>query len=932
LPSEAGSEADLVLREIESLLSELHPGRVTRVDLRSDLADVLGLDSLAMVELHDRLERAFGVELPEEVLATAPTPGDWLRAIMEARGRVAGAGPAHLVAVPPPRASGGAWPEHAETLTEALAWHVEAHPDLVCINLLGAGNRLVEEVSYSALLGEATAVARGLLGEGLGPGERVAIMLPTGREYFVTFLAVILAGGVPVPIYPPARPSAIQEHLRRQARLLGNAGVSVLVTVPEARLAANLVRLHVASLRSVRTPDVLRDAGHGPQALPAVSADDIALLQYTSGSTGDPKGVVLTHAQVLANVRAMGQAVEVTPADVFVSWLPLYHDMGLIGAWHASLFFGMSLVIMSPLRFLARPAAWLQAMSAYSGTLSAAPNFAYQSCVDRIADAELDGLDLSRWRVAINGSEPVSALTLQRFVDRFSRCGFRRTAMCPAYGLAEVGVGVAFTPLGHGPHVDVVAGRQLHGSGRAVVASPDDPGAVHVVSCGTPLPGYEIRVAGPRGDELPDRREGRVECRGPSATAGYFCNDEANRTLWRGGWLDTGDLGYIADGELYLTGRAKDMVIRGGRNLHPEELERAVGELDGVRRGGVAAFASADPRRGTERLVVVAETELEAPEARAALQAQVTKAAIDLLDTSPDEVVLAPPGAVLRTPSGKIRRAATRDALEAGVLERRAAPVMVQLLRFAWSGLAGAGRRTASSAAAWCFGAYVWGLVGLIGVPLWIAVHIPFTRRARWTLTRAAGRTLQTLAAVGLRVDGTFLPADIPTVVVANHRSFVDALALLLASPDPVVFVASSDLERQPLVGSFLRRLGCAFVHRGEAERSVEEVERLANLVREGHRLVIFPEGSITSAPGLRPFHLGAFAVAAATGCPVVPVGIRGTRDIVRPGSRLPHRGDVTVAVGSPVMPAGDDFAARLQMARRARRAVADLSGERAAP
>jgi 1-acyl-sn-glycerol-3-phosphate acyltransferase len=924
-----GREADLVLAEVASLLFDLHADTGRSVHLQSDLANDLGLDSLAVVELHDRLEHAFGVRLSEEVMATAATPADWLRALLAARAETGELPVGRTPVRPVRRAPGELWPEGAETLTEVLAWHVAAHPDLVSIRLLGtAADGAVGEISYGALAGEATAVATGLLDHGVARGERVAIMLPTGRQYFVVFLGILLAGGVPVPIYPPARLSVLEEHLRRQARLLDNAGAVMLVTVPEAKVAARLLRSHVGSLRTVRTPDELSQAGPHPVSLPVACASDIALIQYTSGSTGDPKGVVLTHAQLLANIRAMGRAAKVSSSDVVVSWLPLYHDMGLIGTWHVPLFFGIPLVVMSPLTFLARPASWLEAISSYGGTLSAAPNFAYQSCVERVSDAEIDGLDLSCWRVAFNGSEPVSPAVVERFVERFQRCGFRRQAMCPAYGLAEAGVGVAFTPLGQGPRIDSVERSSLQRSGRAVPVSRDDPGATTVVGCGMPLPGYEIRVVGPRGDELPDRCEGTVECRGPSTTAGYFANEVANRALWRRGWLDTGDLGYIADGQLFLTGRAKDLVIRGGRNIHPEELEQALGELDGVCRGGVAVFATADPRRGTERLVVVVETDFDSPERRAALETQVGRKAVNLLGTPPDEVVLTARGALVRTPSQKIRRAATRDAFEAGTLGQRPAPVSVQLVRFALSGVVPAGRHLRRAVVTRCFAAYVWALVGLICVPLWCVVHLSVTKRTRWRLARAAGRTLGSLAGIAVRVEGSLPPDGHPAIVVANHQSFVDSLAVLLASPCPLVFVASTDLERQKIVGSFLRRMGCVFVERDQPDQSSDAVNELEGVVSAGHRVMLFPEGSISRAPGLRAFHLGAFAVAARTGCPVVPVGIRGTRNVVRPGTYFPHRAEVAVVIGSPIMPAGSDLAAQVQLRDSTRRAIAQLSRE----
>jgi 1-acyl-sn-glycerol-3-phosphate acyltransferase len=921
------------MAEIASLVAELHGGNARPVHPQSDLTTDLGLDSLSLVELLDRLGQRFGVILPENVLLNATTVADWDQAVRRAQDDVksrTGSGPTGSRRVASfRRLPGELWPESAGTMTEALHWHVKAHPDLVSIRILGnAHDSPVGQMSYGALADAASAVASGLLSAGLDRGDRVAIMLPTGQDYFVVFMGVWLAGLVPVPIYPPAHLRQLEEHLRHQARLLDNAGASALVTIPEAMMAARLMRPLVPSLRIVRTPAALTLAGAHPLPLPAVAPGDTALIQYTSGSTGDPKGVVLTQAQLLANIRAMGQAAELTTSDILVSWLPLYHDMGLIGMWHAPMYFGIPLIVMSPLTFLARPAIWLETISRYGATLSAGPNFAFQSCVDRISDAELDQLELSSWRIAFNGSEPVSPTTLVRFAERFGLRGFRSEAMCPAYGLAEVGVGVAFTPAGEGPRLDTVARTLLQREGRAVPVEAGDPGGVELVGCGIPLPGYEIRVAGPRGEELPDRCEGMVECRGPSATAGYFANETANHKLWHRGWLSTGDLGYVANGELFLTGRDKDLVIRGGHNLHPEELERALEEIPGVCRRGVAVFASADPGRGTERLIAVVETDLEDSSARTRLETQIVDKSVELLDVVPDEVVLAALGALLRTANGKIRRAATREAFESGELGRQPAPLVLQMAHLAWVGLRPGSRRLRTTLVTWCVAAYIWALVIGICAPFALLIHLPLSLPTRWKLARGTGDLLHGTAGITLQIEGSFPPPDSAAVIVANHSSFVDSLAMLLAAKDPVVFVTSTDLKRQPIVGNVLKRLGCTFVERGQQALTDDAVERLTVLLHRKQRLVVFPEGYINRAPGLRPFHLGAFAAAAAAGCSVIPVGIRGTRNIVRPGSRLPRRAAATVVIGSPIAPLGSDFAATVQLRDATRSAISKLSGE----
>ena len=384
---------ELLLGVVRQLLSELHPHRSSpaSVTLDSLLDRDLGFDSLERMELLHRLERAFGVHLPDWDAANAEVPRDLLYALRREQ-----AGPTSAVlasaGILPAQAEPetvGDTPSAASTLIDALAWHVQHHPERPHITLIGDGDQ-AETITYGDLQGAAEAVAAGLQARGLQPQQTVALMLPTGREFFAGFFGILLAGGIPVPIYPPARLSQIEDHLRRQIRILANAGIVALITVPEAQSLARLLRAQIDSLHSVVTVDALSQSGASLTRYPA-RPHDIAFLQYTSGSTGNPKGVILTHDNLLANLRVMGQVVGIQSTDVFVSWLPLYHDMGLIGAWLGSLYFACRLVLMSPLTFLARPARWLWAIHRHRGTISAGPNFAYELCVGRITDADLEG-------------------------------------------------------------------------------------------------------------------------------------------------------------------------------------------------------------------------------------------------------------------------------------------------------------------------------------------------------------------------------------------------------------------------------------------------------------------------------------------------------------------------------------------------------------
>ncbi|MBI3938061.1 MAG: AMP-binding protein [Betaproteobacteria bacterium] len=925
LTSEA--PAARLLATLAQLLAELHAQREGRAapTLGSALDRELGLDSLARVELLFRLEREFGVSLPEQLISTAETPRDLLDAVLAAQPERERA-PFETVA-PRPAPAAGALPEHAATLAEVLDWHVQRHGTRAHITIVDAAGREEHLVTYAALRDGAREVAAGLVRRDLQPGESVAIMLPTGRDYFLSFFGILLAGGVPVPIYPPARLTQIEDHFRRHAGILANAQAVALITVPEALHLARLLTAQVETLRTVVTVEQLCGSGQRPPR-PALRAHATALLQYTSGSTGDPKGVVLTHANLLANIRAMGQAVRAGPGDAFVSWLPLYHDMGLIGAWLGSLYYALPLIVMSPLVFLARPERWLWAIHRYRGTLSAAPNFAYELCLRRVAERDIAGLDLSSWRLAFNGAEPVSPDTMQRFAERFAPCRLNPEAIAPVYGLAECSVGLAFPPLGRGLLVDRVKRSAFMRHARAEPAGADEPDALRFVACGRPLPGHQVRVVDATGQEVGERTEGRLEFSGPSATSGYFRRPEATRQLLHGKWLDSGDFAYIAGGDIYLTGRVKDVIIRGGRNLYPYELEEAVGDIPGIRRGCVAAFGSRDPATGTERLVVMAETREQDAAAREKLRAAINAVAVDLLGSPPDDVVLAPVHTVLKTSSGKIRRAASRALYESRGIGARRPPVWLQLARLACSGAVAQLHRARRTVTDVAYALYAWLLLALMAPPVWLAAALSRSATQAWSFSRVAARWFIRLSATPFSVEGLDrLPAP-PYVMVVNHASYLDGLTLVAALPAHCVFVAKRELEDNFVSRVFLRRLGAVFVERFRFQQGAADAQRVAELARARQSLIFFPEGTFTRAPGLLPFHLGAFIAATQTSSPVVPVTIRGTRSILRGDQLFPRRGAITVTIGAPIAPRGSDWHAAIELRNAARNAVLASCGE----
>ena len=931
---EASEAAARLLKQVSDFVIEVHPER--RADLRlsadSRLDRDLGLDSLGRAELLSRLEREFRVSLPESLLSESETVADLLVGLAKAEGGV-GFTPDSLIdlsILAPSRTTLA----DAATLLDVLDRHLENHPDRPHI-LLWEQRDGEREISYARLADQARAVAGALVARGVERGDRIALMLPTGGDFFYAFFGILNAGCVPVPIYPPVRPSQLEDHLRRQTGILNNAEAVGLITVRQARAIAAVLKLQVDSLRFVETVERLRDGGaEGVSAL--VQADDLALLQYTSGSTGRPKGVMLTHANLLANIRAMGRSVGIDSNDIAVSWLPLYHDMGLIGTWLGAMYFAVPSVIMSPLTFLARPEQWLCAIDRHRATISAAPNFAYELCVRKIEDEAIRDLDLSCMRLMMNGAEPVSPLTIRRFTERFEPYGFRGEAMTPVYGMAENSLALTVPSDARIPYVDRIRRDAMTSRGVAVPADDEHRETLEFVACGQPLRGHEVRVVDTDGRELPDRHEGRLQFRGPSATSGYFRNEEATNELLDGDWRNSGDLAYVADGDIFVTGRSKDIIIRAGRNIYPHQLEEAVGQVEGVRKGCVAVFGSADAQSGTERLVLVAETRETAEDRLDEIRDRVMETTAEVLESPVDEVVLAPPQTIPKTSSGKIRRSKTRTLYECGALTADRRPPWRQVARFTAEGVARRVRTALGGGTRTLYSGYtallvVFGM--MLGLPwVWALPSL----KLRWTAGRILCRTILRLAGISVRVEGMENISRRQGVVVSNHASYVDALVLTATLPGETVFLVKGELRSHWFVGPLLRRLNAFFVERIDPGGSVEDSRVAVVRARAGERLFFFPEGTFWRKPGLLDFRMGAFVTAATAGVSVVPMALRGTRSVLRDGSFLLRPGSVEVRVGEPIPASGEDFNAAIELRNSARAWILrhcgepDLAGETA--
>ena len=541
-------------------------------------------------------------------------------------------------------------------------------------------------LNYAEIHERARQAASALAQLGVRPGERVVLILPTGPDFYHAFFGAMLCGAVPVPLYPPIHLGRLDEYHRRTAAMIRAVGACLVLT------SARVRRILGPTILAARpTFDELPVADTAPPV--AVSADDLAFIQFSSGTTVEPKPIALTHRQVLANVRAILQTIlEAYPEGpelrhTGVCWLPLYHDMGLVGCVFVALCHPGDLTLLPPEEFLARPALWLRAIRRYRATVSPAPHFAYGLTANRVTDSDLEGVDLTSWRVALNGAEPVTPTVLNRFVERLRFHGLRPEALTPVYGLAEATLAVTFSDLRSPFRADTFDRVALAEEGVARRARNGHP----LVSLGRPLPGFALRLTDAAGLEIREEGHvGRVHVRGPSIFRDYFGQPEATARVLHDGWLDTGDLGFLFDGELYIHGRSKDMVIVRGRKHAPQEIEQALDACEGIRSGCVAAIGVlAASGEGEELVVLVERGQSARPEGDEALAKRVSREVSARTGLVPGRVCILNPGTLPRTSSGKIRRAEARRQLLLGTLlpPRRVTPMRVAraLLRSYWS-------------------------------------------------------------------------------------------------------------------------------------------------------------------------------------------------------------------------------------------------------
>ena len=536
-------------------------------------------------------------------------------------------------------------PKHA-TLIEMLHAAAQSELGLVFVNR----KEQDREVPFARIREQALSVAADLVHRGVRKGDRVALVLPTCPEFVECFFGVLCAGAIPVPLYPPLRLGKMDEYHRRTTAMLKAVDAAMDVTDERIRRF-----LGVAVANSAPRLGCVTASGLGGSISDAVevAAGDVAVIQFSSGTTNDPKPVALTHANLLSNLATLEHHITANdaPRPVGVTWLPLYHDMGLIGNLLSAFYVPGKLVLLPPELFVAVPGAWLRAISRHRGTITAAPSFAFGLCLKRIRDDELEGVDLSSWSICLNGAEAVSAVAQRQFSERFGRWGFRASSFTPCYGMAEASLAITFKTAGTSFKTLGVDGEKLATEGVV------EPGSKEIVSVGRPLAGMGVEIRDDHGIPLPPGHAGHIFVSGPSIMAGYFGRPDLTYQALHDGWLNSGDRGFIHDGELYVCGRNKDIVIVRGANHAPEEFEEALDGLPGVRTGCAVAVGFVPPGEEDEALAMLVET---TSDATSILKQDIASRVQLHTGILPAHVELLAPGTLPRTSSGKLRR---REAL-----------------------------------------------------------------------------------------------------------------------------------------------------------------------------------------------------------------------------------------------------------------------------
>lgn len=918
---------ETIQKELIALTSQLliESGEPYKNDIKlsDSLQRRLGIDSLGRAELFQRIEKKFDVFLPDELLMEADTLQDIVNYLKKEHPKIKAE---QKFSIQHHKEKTKVDPSKANTLLDVIRLYGMHAPDKPHIYFQAENNK-EEVITYGDLLHRALKAAQTLKNLGLQENDTIAIMLPTDPGFFYAFFGVLLAGCIPVPIYPPFRMHMLEAYAKTEAKILCNAEIRALITFPKAEKLSQILKSFVPSLKRVLTLADLLQAKETNETFQA-QANHFALIQYTSGSTSDPKGVLLSHANLLTNIRGYGEAVKIKPEDVTVSWLPLYHDMGLIGMWLGSLYYGIPLVLLTPFCFLNRPERWLWAIHRHRGTLSGGPNFGYDLCIKKIEPALIEGLDLSSWRVAANGAEKVYPHTLEDFSKKFGPYGFKRKAFLPVYGLAESTVALTIPPITRSFRLDYVDRKKFDEAQIADPVNENSKSALTFVSCGKAIKDHEVRIVDEQDTPLKERRVGFLQFKGPSSMQAYYNNPKATQQSLHDGWFDSGDLAYIADEEIFITGRSKDLIIKAGRNLYPAEIEELVGKLKGVRQGCVTAFSVSNTSRGTEKLIILAETKEKNKEKRRHIKDTIQEAISDTLDIAPDQIILLGPHIIPKTSSGKLQRAAAKKMFLKNQLKPSLIPPWFQIVKLFLQSIGHQFMFGLKCLARLLFTIYVAIVFVMTLLPFYLLSMVLKRDQAAKSM-RWWAKLVCLLSFCPITIKGkAYLSSEKPLIFAANHASYIDSLLVLAFVPIDTRFVGKKELFNAPIIGRLMKRLDYLSIDRLDLSKGMEDTKIIEQALNKNRSIFIFPEGTFGYAKGLRPFRLGAFKIAANAGVKVCPIAINGSRTILRNSEKTLKPGRIKITISEPIEAKGSEWKDVIALRQEVHAKIAVFCGE----
>lgn len=544
-----------------------------------------------------------------------------------------------------------------KTVLDAFLKNTNSAP----VNLLAGFHGEAQTITRNEIYGRGCALAWKLKTLGIETGDKVMTILPTGKPFLVAVFGAWLSGAAIVPVAPPALGIAAEYYQKKLASMINTAQPKIIIACDAVFDALKILSELVSNICVLRDTEVLFDFVGEPNPPYYPHPNDIAHIQFTSGSTSFPKGAAITHAQLEANIRGIGKTVvDGKPTDeLVISWLPVHHDMGFIGGLCFPFFHGCGLHLIPTESFIRNPAIWLKTISETRATLSPAPTFAYDLLGSRVSDVRLKGIDLSSWCYALVGAEPIFPKILQKFNERFARYGLSETTLKPCYGLAEATLAVTLTPLKEAYKSAWINQKSLRQESYAEAATENADGATAIISCGIPINETEVKIGDESGKSFEERCQGRIFVRGASVMEGYLGNVKS--PIDADEWLDTGDLGFKIGKEIYITGRAKDLIIRGGVNYHPQEIEKIANAVEDVRMGTATAFSCVRHDTGREEIVLVVETRQKNEIIRQKIIEEIRRAVVQTASVQLDHIKLAAPGTVPKTTSGKIQRGLCRE-------------------------------------------------------------------------------------------------------------------------------------------------------------------------------------------------------------------------------------------------------------------------------